>query len=292
MKHLSWYLILVFIFWGCQPKESPVHQPKGKQASGQSAADTAIKEVVINNTYTKITDSLCTTIETNDISYTNLNTDIYPLNPDDSTDCFVFASEVTCGFLPGSCGRDIQIIKRTKKKGYRVAFSACGDIFTTINEKNDNILSFLYGTQDGYIVKVFWDGREFEDKTISVNNISYSYIIKIAEATRHNPTDFVLYDPHHPDAEKIPVVIEDFSLGANKAGKRFKVLFEREPEIFIFEKKEDHPKIILTAMGNDSIQVMSGTGKEYFDVWINRTEPQAERQTWKYNYKKQRYSRY
>jgi len=292
VKQLSWYFFFIFIFWGCQPKESPVSQTADQKTAHQSLTDTSIKEIAISNTYTKIVDSLCLGLKTNEISYTNLNTDIYILHPEDSTDCFVFASEATCGFLPGSCGRDIQIIKKTKKEGYRVAFSTCGNILTTINEKNDNILSFLYGTQDGYIVKVFWDGREFEDKTISINNISYNYIIKIAEATRHNPTDFILYDPHHPDSEKIPVIIEDFNLGINKYGKRFKVLFEREPEIFIFENKEDHPKIILTAKGSDTLQVITGTGKEYFDVSVNRIEPRAERQIWKYNYQKQQYSRY
>ena len=291
MKRLPWFIFSFIILLGCQPKGSSVHQQKDQQAKGKRTTDASIKEVVISNIFTEIVDSLCISTSTADTVYTNLNTAIFVLNPDDSTDCFVFASEITCGFLPGSCGRDIQVIKRKKKGGYRVVFSTCGHIFTTINEKNDNILSFLYGTQDGYIVKVYWDGREFEDKTVSINNISYDYIIKIAEATRHNPSDFVLFDPHHPNTQKIPVLIEDFSIGTNKAGKRFKVLFEREPQLFIFEKNE-HPRLILTTSGNDSLQVLAGSGKEYFDILIQHADPDATQQIWKYNYKKNRYTRY
>ncbi len=288
MKHLLRIFFLALIFLGCQPKNNPADTHRNQQGVTSGRTDTTEKEIVIDNIYTKIVDSVCNSVLSNDIEYTNFNTSIHVLTPGDSLDCFVFCSEATCGFLPGNCGRDIQVIKRTQE-GYRVAFSACGNIYTTINEKKDHILSFLYGTQEGYIVKVFWDGREFEDKTISINNISYSYIIKIAEATRHNPTDFILYDLNHPNQEKIPVIVEDFQLGPNKPGKRFKVVFEQDPEVFIFENPDDHPKIILAAKGNDSIHVNINAPKEYYDIMV--TTARQEKQLWKYNYKKRKYTR-
>lgn len=286
-KSLLYTFPLIFLAVACQNKQ-PAAGNQSDTAHIVANPDTLVPERVIDNFYTRISDSLCPSRDTGGLAYTNKNTTAIPLYPGDSSACFVFASEVTCGYMPGSCGRDIQVIKK-KDNGYYSVFSACGFVYNMLNEQNEGIHAFIYGTQDGYKIKVSWDGAQFSERSISVNDIAFNYVMALAEATHRNPTDFVLYNPKKEEGFKVPVRIEDIAIGPKQNGKIFTIMFDKAPEIFLFAGDKGSPKMILSGRGNFTLKTLNNSGKEFYDIITTPARNTSDSQVWRYDKQKQKY---
>lgn len=276
--------MIVIGLFSCQE-----NKPTRKNTTTQKVkTDSTSNEKIINNIYTKIADSLCSPLQISDLKYTTKNTKIISLNPSDSLDCFIFLSEVACGYPSGSCGYDMQVIMKKNGK-YTSELSTCGYIFNTLHEQNEGISSFIYGTHDGYKIQVNWNGKEFEEINISVNNIDYKYISKIAEASHRSPTDFVNYDPKTSDDElRIPVSSEEIPIGIKKIGKLFTVMTGKNPELYLFDNSTT-PQLILITRGNLIIKPVASL-KDFYDLIItydgnNIDEPKF----WQYDKSKKKY---
>lgn len=282
MKYFLLLLSLITCIVSCREKPKPVHQN-----THVSQKKDTIVEKELQNIYTKIADSLCAPLQVSDYKYTDRNTHIYFLNPKDSLDCFIFVSEVACGFPAGSCGSDIQVIKRKGGK-YRSMLSACGYIYNTLNAQNDDILSFIYGTHDGYKVQVNWDGKEFDEENISVNNVKYEYIIRISEASHRNVTDFTLYNPKDSIDDKIPVIVEDFQYGMKRKGKLYTVMLDKSQEMYLFDDG-DNPQIILSAKGKYNLRPIVSLKDIYDIMLLGDGNSLQNSQSWTYDKQKNKY---
>ena len=147
--------LLLLLSCNRRDRHKPVQKNGGKKVTRTESVDV---ERVIDNEYTKIALSLCESIEFKELEYTTKNTKIIGLDIQQPVNCFLFASEISCGFPAGSCGDDIQVIMKDST-GYHQVFSVCGFVYNSLSEINYGIKSFLYGTSDGYKIKASWNGK-------------------------------------------------------------------------------------------------------------------------------------
>ncbi len=275
----------------CQekPKEKHATKTKSSDSTNKSLKDT-VPEVEIKNRFTKISDSMCYPLLVSDFKYTNKNTQIFFLNPNDSLDCFIFSSEFSCGLPSGSCGNDIQVFKKNQGKYYS-ALSTCGLIYNVLNEQHDGILSFIYGTASGYKIKAYWNGSDFSEDNMSVNDIDYGYVLRLSEQTHLNPTEFSLYDPDKEQDDKIVVHVEDFKIGHNNTAKIYTFTLNRVPEMFVFLPNPDRPQLVFSKKGNFKIKGIV-SGKEMYDLQVTDIANPADLQIFQYDKKKKKYLKF
>lgn len=214
----------------------------------------------LDNNYTKIVLSLCD--EKGENKFTDKNTTYFDLNLNEMLNCFVFSSETDCGYPGGSCGNNIKIYKKTKNK-YSIDFYSCGFNITPSIESNNGICSFTYDDKRGYKIKVFWNGEKFEESILTINNLNYNNIQKIAELVKAKEEQFIPDDPDNVDNTSIRVRIESFKFGNGHYCELYTVLLP-EKEYFLIESNQ----IIFNIKDIQSIETIVDNSKKYYDLKI------------------------
>jgi hypothetical protein len=285
--YVFFYLLCAFVlgsFAACthhEERQKPTRRTALKQ---QKTINT---EIVIDNKFTQIITNLCDEIEFNELKYTSKNTKIIPLDIHTATDCFLFASEVNCGFPAGSCGDGIQVIMKGPG-GYHPVFEACGYVYNSLSEINHGIKSFVYGTADGYKIKVAWNGKRFWEQIISINGLNYSNIKEIAKITSMMETDFVPEDPKNDDIKRTRVRVETVDIGREKSLKLYTVFLSDESQYFLFdgETNSGNARLLLHTQRVTAIQSLPDFAKDYPDLLIT-TDPdhtgKPQSHTWRYD---------
>ncbi|MBP6665326.1 MAG: hypothetical protein KA168_08580 [Chitinophagales bacterium] len=213
----------------------------------------------IDNEYTKVVLSFCNDV--GEAKFSDENTTYFDLNDYNELDCFVFSSQIMCGFPGGSCGNDITIYKKTSNT-YSIGLNACGFNVTPCIETMNNIHSFIYDTKQGYRIKTFWNGHKFEDEIITVNGLKYKHIKMIAEIMGQEEINFILDDFDLSNAF-IEVQIEPFKIGKHNYCDLYIILLP-EKHYFLIE----HDKVLLHAVDIQSIESVVNKKSDYFTLKI------------------------
>lgn len=265
---------------------APEEKKKPQKPVSINKPQTVDSEKVIDNKFTQIVSNLCGNVEFEDLKYTNKNTEIISLDIRTSTDCFLFASEINCGFPAGTCGDDIQVIMKGAG-GYHAVFEACGYIYNSLSEINHGIKSFVYGTSDGYKIKVAWNGKRFTEQTLAINNLNYSSIKEISKLTKIVESDFTPEDPKNEDGLHTRVRIEPVDIGREKSLKLYTVMLEQEPEYFLFDSENSAgvARLLLHTTKVSAIQSLPDFAKDYPDLLITSPDEKSGKlstHTWRY----------
>jgi len=262
--YVSATLLLLLISCNRKQEHKAIPGNKSKRVARIESVDS---EKVIDNEYTRIVLSLCDHIEFKELQYTTGNTTIIGLDIHQPTSCFLFASEISCGFPAGSCGDDIQVIRKDSS-GYRQIFSVCGYVYNSLSETNEGIKSFIYGTGDGYKIKVSWNGRKFEETILSINNLNYACIREITRITGIMESDFIPEDPTNDDRMHIRVRTEAVDIGNDRTATLYTVMQQQGASYFLFDVVNGSGKarLLLHTAKISSLQPVPNPLKEYPDI--------------------------
>lgn len=210
-------LILTCItFCSCEPNS----QTKNQVKELENKDELELTETPIDNEYTKIVLSLCNEVYEN--KFTSTNAEYFDLNGHGGKDCFVFSSSLYCGAPMGTCGSNIQIIRRFGDK-YKIVFEACGfNIFPSI-ETNFEFLAFTYETKDGIKKKVYFNGKKFVEKAIYVNNLDYDKLKIISEKTNYDIRSFKLKGTLANTYADVDVSVSKIQIGRKQTSELFTV---------------------------------------------------------------------
>jgi len=259
-------ITLLLFICSCNQRPESKAKPEGKSRN-VVRTESVDSEKVIDNEYTKIVLGLCDHIEFKELQYTTGNTTIIGLDIQQPLNCFLFASEISCGFPAGSCGDDVQVIMKDSA-GYRQVFSVCGYVYNSLSETNQGIKSFVYGTSDGYKVKASWDGKKFEETILSINNLNYACIKEITRITGIMESDFIPEDPTSEDRMHTRVRTEAVDIGNDRTLILYTVMLQQGANYFLFDAINGSGKarLLLHTAKISSLQPVPNPLKEYPDI--------------------------
>lgn len=195
-------------------------QNKNEKTTVDKDQKTGSTEKIIANEYTKIALSLCTEIYNH--KFTDANTEYFDLNILEDKECFVFASELVCGGPMGSCGRNIEIYKRVGEK-YEIVFMTCGYNISYSRESSFGYLTFTYESRDGIRSKVIYNGKQFVETPILVNNMDFNRLKIISKLTNYDIRSFVPDDYNSNNNFSERVKIEKIKIGTNYQAELYTV---------------------------------------------------------------------
>jgi hypothetical protein len=240
------YLCCFVVLIGCQP--SSEKEPEGR-------IDT-IKET--ENGYTRIALSLCDEVYKH--TYTDSNTTFFWLDLTNDSSCFVFVSDLVCGAPMGSCGQNIQVIQHTEN-GYQVVFETCGSKVSESREANYGLLNFYYETREGLRYKVFYNEKNFEEKTISLNNLDFAKIRIIASKLGQDYRSFTPETQTDRDWESNKVVIEKVQVGPSAFAELYTVKMAPTQQFWFY-----NDSLVLHLNEVLSFEVLSRSSQKMYDI--------------------------
>lgn len=173
---------------------------------------------IIDNEYTKIKNSLCEKIEFTDLNFTNANTQIYSLDPTDSTRKFLFISEIECGFTSGNCGTSIDIIERKGKK-YSSILKVCGKLDSIAPD----LSYFEYITFTNRKFRVGLNSHKPQGVLISVHNMPYTDLQSISKLTDITEDNLILKGEKTENMDAVPVIFIQEQVGNDLAINIYKL---------------------------------------------------------------------
>lgn len=212
----------------------------------------------LENGYTRIALSLCDEVYKQ--VFTDSNITFVSLDVNSDSACFVFASELYCGAPMGSCGQNIQVIQRTEK-GYQVVFERCGYNVSQSRAANFGLLNFYYETRDGIKYKVFYDGKNFEEVPITINQLDYTKIRKIA---RQVGQDYRCFSPETPtdrDWESNKVVIEKVKVGPSAFAELYTIKMAPTQQFLFY-----NDSLVLHLNEVLSFEVLRRSSQKMYDI--------------------------
>lgn len=173
----------------------------------------AAKAKTLNNYYTEIVKQYCGS-DMGELNYTDSNTTCFTLTEADSEQCFVFASEVVCGYAGGNCGRDISVFYK-KGNFHYIGYRSCGFNLTAGVQQQDGIRSFRYDTKEAFQILVKYMHGQFVEDTVYINGLDYKLAKTIAKPLHLQAYDLMAEGTESSHAS-YQVWKEPFRLSANK----------------------------------------------------------------------------
>lgn len=173
----------------------------------------ASKGRTLNNYYTDVVKRICGS-DIGNLAYTDSNTTCFTLTEADSEQCFVFASEIDCGYAGGNCGRQISVYQKERNAHY-VAYRSCGFNLIAGMQQQDGIRSFRYDTKEAYQILVKYINGRFVEDTIYINGLDYELAKAIAKPLHLQAFDLMAEGAKSSSAS-FQVWKEPFRLSANK----------------------------------------------------------------------------
>lgn len=195
------YFVAIFFLFGCG--SNPSIEKKSYD----------IKDKTLDNFYTDIVKRYCGS-DIGELDFTDSNTNCFTLTEADSEQCFVFASEIVCGYAGGNCGREISVFQK-KGNSHYIEYRSCGFNLTAGMQQQDGIRSFRYDTKDAYQILVKYINGEFVEDTIYVNGLDYSLAKTIAKPLHLQAYD-LMAEGVRSNSATYQVWKEPFRLSANK----------------------------------------------------------------------------
>jgi len=220
----------------------------------EGGIDTAKK---LENGYVRIALSLCDEVYKH--AFTDSNTTFFSLDVTNDSCCFVFASDLVCGAPMGSCGQNIQVIQHTEK-GYQVVFERCGNNVSQSRAANFGLLNFYYETRDGIKYKVFYNGKNFEEVPITINELDYVKIRKIASEVGQDYRSFTPEQETDREWESNKVVIEKMQIGSSALGELYTVKMAPTQQFLFYN---DSLILHLQAL---SVEVIPRPTQKFYDI--------------------------
>ena len=159
----------------------------------------------------------------------------------------------------GTCGQNIQVIQR-KERGYQVVFERCGNNVLESRAANFGLLYFYYETRDGIKYKVFYNGKNFEEVPITINQLDYAKIRKIARQVGQDYRCFTPEKQTDRDWESNKVVIEKVQIGPGIFGELYTVKMAPTQQFLFYG---DSLILNLQAL---SVEVISHSSLKMFDI--------------------------
>ena len=230
--------------------------------------------------YKRILRKTCMVIEGCEFEFEPDNTRFFLLSDSDQDTCFVAESSIQCGCPGGSCGNEIQVIKKDKK-GVNVLLSLCGSTVEPTDTFEHHYRSFSYylrGYQSKQMkIRVSYSQKEFHFDTLKKGNLDYRLLQVLLKDNAECLPDFdcVL-------ADKITL---DSLVTNNQGGFLWKVTLppSNKPETTYLLSTDGNYKIINTFESALSFKPLAESSKGYFDIEI---ETLFKLQTWKWTGKK------
>lgn len=275
-KYLVFIAGAVFLF-SCKEKK------KENQNTQQNTDSVHIEYVdsvyEIHNEYTQIKTQLCDTIGFQDLKYTNANTQIFSLNPNDSTQKFLFITEVDCAFPAGNCGKTIEVIERAGSK-YKSMIKVCGKIDSIYLDKK----TLTYSTISNRKYNLDFSGNKVKTNLLSVHNMPVEDLKAISKSLNVIEENLILKGEKTDNLDAIPVVFEKTEIEPNIWVCYYQLAFEGVPYNFVFLHQKEKLK---QQIGGKSIISIKNNGTSQIEL-VEKAENGAK--IWKFNRKKKIFS--
>lgn len=254
MNLLQLNLRLVFFFTllilaACKGSKEPEQQASQRSVEDSLGIQYPDTVYPLDNDYVKIKKSLCDTAGFDDVLYTNANTEVISLNPEDSLQRFVFIAEADCGFVTGSCGKIIELIER-KGGNYISLIKVCGHIDSIDRDK----LYIYYSTfaQRQYVLKL---GRSLvKPVLVQVNGIPVDDIKYISRELNTIEDNIVVEGTKTDNPDAILVHSEIIQTEANRILRLYKL--EYQGESYTFASVTDGQQVLQQLGGKGRIGVL------------------------------------
>ncbi|MBX7243377.1 MAG: hypothetical protein K1X92_16680 [Bacteroidia bacterium] len=219
-------------------------------------------------------------IEGCEFEYSPDNTRFFLISAPGEDTCFVAESSIQCGCPGGSCGNDIQVVKK-EKKVFRVLLTLCGYTVEPEDTITTTYRSFSYNLR-GYNskqlkVRVRYSPQGFRYDTLEKGGISFSMLKSLL---KDNPE--CLPDLDCPLADRI---VLDSLKTDEKGGFLWKVQLKPEDgteKIYLLSQEGDY-RILNKFESVYSVDTLPEISNGYFNL---RTETLFKIQTWAWNGKK------
>lgn len=234
-------------------------QNKNEKKAVDKVQKTESTEKIIDNEYTKIALAKCTEIYNH--KFTETNTEYFDLNIFEDKECFVFASNLVCGGPMGSCGRNIEIYKRVGEK-YEIVFVTCGYNIGYSRESCFGYLTFTYENRDGIRSKVYYNGKQFVETPISVNNLEFNRLTIISKLTNYDIRSFIPDDHNSNDNVSERVKIEKIKIGKNSQAELYTVVSVVPLRYYLFIGDS----LIFTTSDILSFETIIDESKSFYDI--------------------------
>ncbi len=276
-KYLIFIAGAVFLF-SCKEK-------KKENQNTQENTDSVHIEYVdsvyeIHNEYTQIKTQLCDTIGFQDLKYTNANTQIFSLNPSDSTQKFLFITEVDCAFPAGNCGKTIEVIERTGSNKYKSMIKVCGKIDSIYLDNK----SLTYSTISNRKYNLDFSGNKVKTNLLSVHKMPVEDLKAISKSLNVIEENLILKGEKTDNLDAIPIVFEKRAIEPNIWIYFYQLEFEGVPYNFVFLHQKEKLK---QQIGGKSIISIKNNGTSQIEL-VEKGEHGIK--IWKFNKKKKIFS--
>lgn len=195
-------LATISMYLGCKEDRKEVDTEKVEDSIWVDKS-----EWVLDNAFTRIKNSMCDTIPFESAAYTNKNTQIFSLNEVDSTEYFLFISEIDCGHPAGSCGQSIELIHR-KGEEYISLGEYCGKLDSVaINKKY-----LYYSTMGGRSYKLTLNKSRVQATLLSIHGMFIKDLSTISELSGIYQDNLILAGQPTENLDAVPVRFKKITL--------------------------------------------------------------------------------
>lgn len=275
----SIFILGAILFFSCKEKKTKIEDTI-------TQTDTIHIEYVdsiydLANAYTKIKTQLCDTIGFEDLTYTNANTEIFSLSPEDSTRKFLFITEVDCGFPGGNCGKTIEVIERINNK-YQSLIKVCGKIDSIYLDQK----KLEYSTISSRKYSIDFSTSKIATKIISIHDMPVDDLKSISKYLSIIEENLVLKGVKTDNLDAIPVTFEKINV-MGKEVQAYYYQFEHQgfPYSFVFVHQRGKTKQQIGGKGVITIQ-----NKQNLNIELLVKDEEEEIKVWKFNKNKRIFS--